>query len=167
MKFKRYERVPYEDTSRKRAAVKASQRREREAAPLFAAEIAAQQPSVDTVTVAKQRAFEEWQQERRDNQARGWRKARLRLAAFPEDQRRKIRALWLDAPYPADPVFLMSMLSDLERGRYAVDSPPWRFTPEEIAAGRARLEEFFAKQRLTQTVISAAENCQNSVSKTS
>ena len=47
MRFKRYGRYPFNDTPRKRAAVLRKQRNEREALPLFADQIAGEQPSVD------------------------------------------------------------------------------------------------------------------------
>lgn len=120
-------------------------RREREAAPLFAADIAAQQPSVDAILDANQAAFEEYQQERRNWVAMRWKQARRELRAMPRAA--ELYALWNEAPYPASPEYLLDMLHRLRQGHFTIEAPPWKFTPAEIAEGRARLEAYWTKQR--------------------
>ena len=69
--------------------------------------------------------------------AKKWREARAKIAAYDEPARSTIRGFWNDAPYPANPVYLLGMLRDIERGRIALDKPlPWRPTEEEIRIGR-------------------------------
>jgi len=76
---------PYEctDTPRKRAALRRKQRREREALPLFAEQIAEEQPSEDEEmahrTVASAAQAARW----RDDRAPQWRKARCMIDALP------------------------------------------------------------------------------------
>jgi hypothetical protein len=57
--------------------------------------------------------------------------------------RSTIRKFWHDAPYPADPVYLVCMLHDIEKGRIALDrNLPWRPTGEEIRIGREKITRF-------------------------
>ena len=56
--------------------------------------------------------FAESEQKWRDHRASKWREARAKVAAHGEPTRKTIRALWNDAPYPADPVYLLGMLHD-------------------------------------------------------
>jgi hypothetical protein len=81
----------FQDTRLKRLAAERRQQRERDSAPLFAAEIAAGQPSIDAVMI--QRA-EEWtrdEQADRDRKAEKWRSVRADIAALPADQRQQIK----------------------------------------------------------------------------
>ncbi|MEO1961253.1 MAG: hypothetical protein ABGW82_09825 [Paracoccus sp. (in: a-proteobacteria)] len=64
---------------------------------------------------------------------------------MPPRQRRRVRAAWDGAPYPADPVYLLDFLHSLEAGRIALDALPFtprrvnprgHVTSEEMAAGR-------------------------------
>lgn len=138
MRFKRWMRItPYDDTTRKRAALVRKMRMQREQLPLFADLVAAGQPDVNTEMERRAIAWVDDQQARRDHQAANWRRARAAVAALNPNLRPIVRALWNEAPYPADPVYLLTMLHSIEVGRIDPSSPPWRpigghkFTPRE------------------------------------
>ena len=149
MRFKRWPRVEaYQETSRTRAAVALSQRRQRDRLPLLADLIATEQPSIEAVIEERHQAWPKWQQEKRDDRAARWREARRQLATYALITRHAIRRLWNDAPYPGDPSYLGDFLLQIERGR--VDPfarAPWRPSVDEIAEGR-RLLAVFALNRL-------------------
>jgi hypothetical protein len=144
MRFKRWPRVEaYQETSRTRAAVALSQRRQRDRLPLLANLIAAEQPSIDAVIEERHQSWPKWQQETRDYRAARWRKARRELQAYSLITRHAIRQLWNDAPYPADPNYLSDFLLQIERGRFdPFTRAPWRPSDDEIAEGRRRLAIF-------------------------
>jgi hypothetical protein len=151
MRFHRQRRYEFEDTALKRAAFFRKQRREREAHPLFAEQIAqeqAERPGVDDVMQQRAESFARREKEERYHRARKWREARAKIAAHDEPARSTIRKFWNDAPYPADPVYLLGMLHDIEKGRIRLDRPPpWRPTQEEIQRGRAAIERFSERLR--------------------
>lgn len=140
MRFVKAERHgPYMDTSRKRAALRRKQRLEREALPLFSAQIAAQQPSEDDVMAERARRWDRWQEEHRAQRAALWRKARRRLFGYGDNTRRILRQLWNSAPYPGTPGYLLDMLHSYEVGRLDPDNPPWVYRGGQLnleAVGR-------------------------------
>lgn len=155
MRFK-YDRVIYDrDPRRQRSAVLRAQQKERDKAPLFAADIAAMQPTVDEQLDANRKAWWEWQMERRAYLAQNWRRARARIAAIEDDKRRlRIRELWNDAPYPGSPEYLLDMLHSIELGRISLTgNPPWRPTPEEIENGRRCIAAYDALRREKMAVL--------------
>jgi len=80
MRFAKWPKpTAYEETSRKRAAFATKQRREREALPLFADMIAARQHSVDEEMARRAIWRPQQQQDRRDERAAVWRRARAPL----------------------------------------------------------------------------------------
>lgn len=131
--------TPFEDTVLKRAAFARKLRLERERLPLFAAAIAQTQPDVDDVMVRRAIAWVDDQQRRRDAHAKQWRRARAAVSALGPNMQPAVRAMWQDAPYPADPVYLLTMLHSIEVGRIDPSDWPWRprdghkFTPREKA----------------------------------
>ena len=130
MRFIRSRRHPFTDTPRKRAALRRKQEVERAALPLFAAEIAASQKSPDDVMQARAAAWAAREARTRHRRADQWRRARCLIDAMPPRQRRRVRAAWDGAPYPADPVYLLDFLHSLEAGRFALDALP--FTPRSV-----------------------------------
>ena len=130
MRFIRSRRHPFTDTPRKRAALRRKQEVERAALPLFAAEIAASQKSPDDVMQACAAAWAARAARSRQRRADQWRRARRLIDAMPPRQRRRVRAAWNGAPYPADPVYLLDFLHSLEAGRIALDALP--FTPRRV-----------------------------------
>lgn len=128
MRFRRWPRpTPFEDTSRKRAAFFRKQRLEREALPLFAGHIAAQQRGVEDEMRDRADRWSVSQQASRDQRAESWRAARRRLFTLNHDLRHLIRALWRGCPYPADPVYFADLLHQIEVGRLDPRRPPWIF----------------------------------------
>ncbi|TRW92854.1 hypothetical protein FNJ84_20845 [Paracoccus sp. M683] len=132
MRFIKSTHHPFTDTARKRAALVRKQKAEREAMPLFAAEIAAGQRSPDDVMQARAVSWAVSQARRRQWRAERWRQARREIDAMPKNMRRKVRAAWDGAPYPADPVYLLDFLHELRVGRRSMDALP--FTPKPVNA---------------------------------
>lgn len=131
MRFKRWQRHPFTDTSRKRAALRRKQQREREALPLFADQIAESQPSEDEVMA--NRAVQWAAQELRDRNRRAqlWLKARARINALSANERAVLRRAWDCAPYPADPVYLLDFLHSFSVGRFTLDTLPFNLFPTD------------------------------------
>jgi hypothetical protein len=128
MRFRRWPRpTPYEDTSRKRAAFFRKQRLEREALPLFADHIAAQQHDVEDEMRHRAERWSVSQQASRDQRATSWRAARQRLFVLDDDLRHLIRDIWRGCPYPADPSYFADLLHQIEVGRLDPHRPPWIF----------------------------------------
>ncbi len=132
MRFIKSTRHPFTDTSRKRAALARKQKAEREALPLFADEIAAGQKSPDDVMQARAESWARSEARTRKWRADRWKQARREIDAMPPRMRRKVRAGWNGAPYPAVPVYLLDFLHELRVGRYSVDELP--FTPKPVNA---------------------------------
>jgi len=111
MRFTRYGRCEFTDTQRKRAAIRRKQRREREALPLFAEQIASEQPAEDDVMARRQTEWEAHTRRQRDRQAQDWRRARARLHAYPADVRRLLLNNWNHHRWlPGTPTYLLDML---------------------------------------------------------
>jgi hypothetical protein len=131
MRHRRWHRpTPYEDTSRKRAAFLRKQYLEREALPLFADQIAAGQHGADEEMTLRAVRWAEAERAQRRQRAAGWRRARARLFALPDELRLRVRELWRDCPYPADPSYLADLLHQIAAGRIDPDRPPWAFHRE-------------------------------------
>jgi len=128
MRFRRWPGpTPYEVTSRKEAAFRRKQRLEREALPLFSDMIAANQPSVEDEMARRTVRWSHSQQTTRDQRASRWREARKRLFTFDAEQRRQIRSVWKDCPYPAGPSYFADFLRDVSLGKADLSRPPWIF----------------------------------------
>lgn len=125
MRFKRLTRYTFEDTARKRAALARKQRRERESLPLFAEAIAAEQPSADDVMQLRAERAERQQAQDREHRAAEWRRARARLASYPQPLRAQLRTYWQGCGWTADPSYLLSMLRMFDQGRLN-DPDRWR-----------------------------------------
>lgn len=126
MRFKRHERFPFEDTPRKRAALATKYRRQREAFPLFAADVAADQLPADVVMAQRAQRWEQYQREERALRAKRWREARLKLAGYPAQQRAVLLAYWQRCGWPGDPTYLSSMLHMYDTGRLDPAAPAGR-----------------------------------------
>ena len=94
MRFQRCGRCSYEATSRKSAAIRRRQAQERAALPLFASQIAAEQPSVEQVHERRRQAWAEQQDETRARRAAQWRRGRAELASLERDTREQLRDYW-------------------------------------------------------------------------
>jgi len=128
MRFKRWPRYGWSDTPRKRAALRRKQRLEREALPLLADIVAEQQPDEDAVMAERAAKWLQWEADDRRQRAARWRQARARLNTYGNNVRRSLIAAWNDAPYPADPGYLLDMCHRYDTGRFSLDAWPW--TPE-------------------------------------
>lgn len=124
IRFARWSRVePYVETSHKRPAVLTSQRGVRDKDPLLGSLIAEQQPSVDDVMATRARSWRRWQQQRHDASAANLRRARRQLWSLAPSLRAQVRTLWNEAPYPADPGYLLDFLHGIATGRIDPSQP--------------------------------------------
>jgi hypothetical protein len=93
-------------TARRLQAAERFLKKQRESMPLFAEQIAAEQPTA----VERIENFEagnvETVQYRRDHEAAAWRKIRARVAALPESAQRVIRHAWQHSQMPASSSYL-------------------------------------------------------------
>ena len=134
MRFTPFTSYIFTDTPRKRAALLRKQRAEREALPLFADQVAAEQESVDTVMADRAVIWSTRQQEARRQRAHDWRRARARLAHYPAEVRRELLAYWQRCKWPADPPYLLSLMHMHDGGR--LELHPVFPSAAEIAASR-------------------------------
>ena len=153
MRFKSWPRHEFTDTPRKRAALRRKQRMEREALPLFADQIAEEQPSEDQVMENRARAWSEQEVRGRSARAGKWREARRMIDSMPKDERRAVRRAWDCAPYPADPSYLLSVLHSYSLGRIDLKRPP--FPLSRTDASGARKGSLFATSDLFVTILKA------------
>lgn len=110
MRFKPFGRYEFNDTSRKRAAYRRKLQAERDALPLFADQVAAEQTPVDEEMAGRRECWDRRMAADRQHQADKWREARRRLASYPEPIRTALKAYWQGCKWPADPTYLLSML---------------------------------------------------------
>lgn len=136
MRFSRFGTYAFQDTARKRAAVLRKQRAEREALPLFADQVASEQEPVDDIMSARAAHWTKQQQEDRQRRALEWRRARARLAEYPQPIRGELLAYWQRCKWPADPTYLLCMLRMHDGGR--LDLHPVYLSAAELKAAQAR-----------------------------
>lgn len=141
MRFHKTQRHgPFQDTSRKRAALARKHRLERERLPLFAEQIAEAQPDADTVMAQRAVNWDLWQQSYRDRRAANWREARRRLFSYSGNVRAQLRYHWNTCPYPGTPEYLLDMLHSYSVGRLDLDNPPWSRNARSPASESVRLQ---------------------------
>ena len=120
MRFKPYGRYAFEWTQRKEAAAARRLRREREAYPLFAEQIAQQQPSIDAI---RQRRIEQSAKTERDMRARQaarWRAVRAQVFAIPASDRAELLRYWnAHRWFPGEPQHLGYLIRKYEKGGLA------------------------------------------------
>jgi len=126
MRFTRFESFDFKDTPRKRAAYERKLRLEREALPLFADQIAAMQVTTAEEMAGRALRWTERQRLDRQHRAEKWREGRRRLQAHPAPIRRKLLAYWQRCMWPADPVYLLSMLHMHSEGRLELEPKPYQ-----------------------------------------
>ena len=142
MRFRRWPRVSaFNDTPRKRAALARSQKAQQEKFPLLREIIAEQQASADTIMAERAERWDSSQQDDRDRRAQLWRRARAQIAGYGDIFRRQVIALWNNAPYPADPVYLLDFLRSIETGRIDPGQPPWRLPSRQDARASGQASE--------------------------
>jgi microsomal dipeptidase-like Zn-dependent dipeptidase len=136
LRFIKSRRHPFTDTSRKRAALRRKQRLEREALPLFAEQIAEEQPREDEVMDARAVQWARNEKRSRLQRAELWRKARRRLSSLRDNERRVLLHAWNSAPYPAHPVYLLDFLHSFGVGRFTLDAIPFDLVPRNAHGHR-------------------------------
>ncbi|WCA73015.1 hypothetical protein G6L97_27005 (plasmid) [Agrobacterium tumefaciens] len=158
MKFVKAQRHgPFQDTSRKRAALARKQRKEREKLPLFTVIIAEGQSDADTIMEKRAIKWDQWQQQYRDDRAAKWREARKRLFSYGDNLRPRLLHLWNTSPYPKTPGYLLDMLHSFNVGRLDLDNPPWVYNGPGLKAFdmTAIIERAKARQLAGQTRLQA------------
>lgn len=155
MRFKSWPRHAFNDTPRKRAALRRKQQKERDAFPLLADQIAEEQPSEDQVMQERAVAWSEHEDRDRRARAEKWREARRIIAALPDAERHAVRKAWDCAPYPADPSYLLSVLHSYSLGRIDLQRPPFPLSRTDAAG--TRVANLFATSELHVTILKARE----------
>lgn len=97
-------------TERRLAAARRALQREREDCPLFADDIADEQPTAEERVQEIDAAQVAHWQRIRDYNARTWRAARRILNGLPVEERDRLRAEWQSAPYPASASYFADFL---------------------------------------------------------
>lgn len=100
----RHEKMPRAEarliTNRRLQAAKRALARERDACPLFADDIAGEQPTPEERVRMLDAEHVAWWQRIRDYNAQTWRSARRILNSLPAEERDRLYAAWQTAPYP-------------------------------------------------------------------
>lgn len=117
MRFDRFGHHDFQDTPRKRAALERKQAREQAAYPLFAADTAAKQPSVDLVMAERGRLWAEQFARDRSGVCERWLTARRLLRSYPPLERAALYSYWQTCRWPGTPAYLLSMLNMYDTGR--------------------------------------------------
>lgn len=97
-------------TGRRIAAAKRFLQKERDKAPLFAAEIEAEQPTPEERIQKHDAGFVAFWQEFRNHDARVWRKARALLRTLPADAQAEIHARWQASSIPGNAAYFSDFL---------------------------------------------------------
>ena len=119
---KRYRHTPRGVTSRRLAAAERALKREREALPLFAAQVAAQQPTAVKRIRDRDALGVRAEQGMRDLEAQHWRWARQQLTAASDEIREDIIATWNRSPTPPNGSYFASFVrTRLRRAGVAFD----------------------------------------------
>lgn len=112
-KFPNYE--GFRDTDRKRAGVLRKQRAERDAYPLFATQVAAEQPSVDSVMEKRRVLAMSSLTSQRDFNAKWWRKARAKYFELSQEEKAQVRDRWQRWVGPRNQSCLMYLMSEVQK----------------------------------------------------
>ena len=145
MRFDKTGHYEFRDTDRKRQAFARKQKREQERYPLFAEEIAEGQHDVDTEMTERRKHWDRHQVSDRARRAYDWKRARAKLAAYPEGVRRELLAYWQRCQWPGTPTYLLSMIHMHETGRLDLYPAPVELTEECRAACAATIERLMAR----------------------
>lgn len=145
MRFKRFERYEFQDTERKRKAYARKQQRERERYPLFPEMVASEQIDVDAEMEGRRRRWEMQEVTDRARRAKGWRQARAKLAAYPDQERQELRAYWERCGWPADPSYLASMLKMYDDKRLELRPQTFEQTEAQREATRKTIKRLLER----------------------
>lgn len=116
MRFTRYFNGDYSDTALKRAAAKRRQLKERASLPLFAEQVKATQPSIDTIMEARAIDFLQALKRDRKRTADKWLCARYLLRKLPTADAQMLRDYWQLCKWPGTPVYFLMMLDMFNNG---------------------------------------------------
>ncbi|WP_241136648.1 hypothetical protein [Achromobacter insuavis] len=117
MRFTPFGKHEFQDTQRKRAALARKQANERAAYPLFAADIAAEQHSVDQVMADRGRLWSAQLASDRARACNSWLTARRLLRSYAQVERAALYRYWQTCRWPGTPEYLLSMLNMYDTGR--------------------------------------------------
>lgn len=111
MRFDRYPRLtPRPITKSRLARAERALQSERNKTPLFAAEIAAEQPTPEQRIITIEKSTAEYHQKLRDMHAKNWRLSRRLLAALPVELRQELWEQWQRPCYPGSSEYLLDMI---------------------------------------------------------
>jgi len=120
VRFIRYERHEFVWTPRKQAAAARRLQRERDAAPLFADLIAAEQPSLEEIHRARVAAVVKTERQARQRLAAAWRKVRAQVWEIPSRDRAALLAYWNEHQhFPGTPFYLGYVVRQYRAGGLA------------------------------------------------
>lgn len=122
MRFTRFGRWAFSDTSRKRSAFERKKRQEREALPLFAEQIAAEQATADDEMARRRENWDRRIAGDRAHRAKKWRECRRRVCEYQPEVRTALLAYWQSCRWPADPSYFLSMLHMYDNGRLSLSA---------------------------------------------
>ena len=138
MRFTRHQRHEYEDTRLKRLAALRWQKKQRDSLPLFAAEIGAQQPDIDSVMARRVAAWRASQDSNRLHLADEWRRGRRHLATYDDETRQAALTYWNNHKWlPATPSYFNDMLHMLDTGRLVQEGGTLRAARTTITRAEA------------------------------
>jgi hypothetical protein len=86
------------------------------------------------------------QAEERLARAQAWRRARARLTAYPDPERKTLYAFWQRCPYPADPSYLLTMLHSYDQGRLNMNPINPKMTEENRETVRKTIASLMANR---------------------
>lgn len=104
----------FDFSKRRLAAAEKRHATEREEAGLFAAEVAAEQPTARERLERIERRLYENHLADRASRARSWRKARAAIAREPAARQAELRKAWAESRSPANPEMLLTMLQRMD-----------------------------------------------------
>ncbi len=117
MRFQKSLRYDFVDSPRRRSAVVRALKKERDSYPLFADQIAAEQPDVDTVMNARRIAWIKKEKHSRQLCADKWREGRRRMMQYPEPVRKKLMDYWNNHRWlPGTYVYFLDMMHMYDTG---------------------------------------------------
>jgi hypothetical protein len=123
-------------------AAKKSLQRQRDKTPLFAAEIASEQPTPEERIAELDRNAEAWLDGMRALVAKSWRDSRAKLRSLPADQAFAILAEWQYGYLPGSQEYLADLIRQRTNGHEASD-----FIKQQIANWLAGGEAYRAGRR--------------------
>ena len=118
MRFSRYPRarIDARPSKARLATARRALKRQRDQVPLFADQVAADQPTAEGRIQSLDEAYEHYLQRFRDFVAASWRRARKMLREMPAEQRAAILAEWQYGHLPGSSEYLLDLIRRRMRG---------------------------------------------------